>query len=153
MKMELQEIVLSNLVEGKAVKAAKKDLATGTHSFRKRLVVDIDATVDKGEDYETSPTSKIPMLPILALLVNKTRTQFGDLERWLQEHFERYLAEGDKVGDKLAEDVENLEAMIGRIQRSIIKTLPKTTCSGKTSVKFVKLTIEEDVIPPPPDDG
>lgn len=114
-------------------------LGPGQHSVAGTVTLDVSGTISKGQDVEFAPTVAIPLLPTLALVLEKAG--------FMREHAATLLVsamtealELENQGEQAIKDRCKLvdEAMT-RV-RAVVGSLPKKTRTGPTKVD-VQVTV------------
>jgi hypothetical protein len=104
----------------------------------------LDLTVEVGEmrvapDTDKSPTSSIPLLPTLALLLKRMGVQREDALEVLRDVMQQALEMGKDATKQLLEETGVVE-MEERLRQEVIAKLPRVPVKGAVTVK------PEDVI-------
>jgi hypothetical protein len=87
--------------------------------------------VTKDRDSEYTPTADIPLLPTIALLLQRAGFTRDRSMQLLIECASEALAAGGKVGDAIAERLVDAEEALATV-RAAAATLPKKSRSGST---------------------
>lgn len=136
---DLLRVALAKLLE-KETKNVK--LPVGVHTVDQTVVLKLKGEVTKGKDVQYTPTVDIPMLPTLALVLEKAGFQRERSKALLIEAMTEALALGEQGSEHVAERVKDIETAMGHV-REVTGALPKKTKSGATKVE---VELEEVVI-------
>ena len=146
----LSIVALANALD-KLSKPLKPNLTPGTHKVDETITVRITGTITKGEDVDYRPTAEIPILPVLAILIEKSGAVGMNLANMIQEAMTEALlygkdrnVDGERLPDQTSRQaiearLKDLEATMERVRR-VTGELPLKTKSGGTRCK---VTIEE----------
>ena len=148
---DLSIVALANALD-KLSKPLKPNLTPGTHKVDETITVRITGTITKGEDVEYTPTAEIPILPVLAILIEKSGAVGMNLANMIQEAMTEALLygkdrendEGERLPNQTSRQaiearLKDLTATMERVRR-VTGELPLKTKSGGTRCK---VTIEE----------
>ena len=120
--------------------AKKVRLPAGEHTIEEHITLTVNGTVVKAEDVEYTPTSDIPLVPALALLLRRC----GALTReGAKDILIDVLTEAIEANEPARESLEaekDVKAAIAHVQ-DITSALPKKTKQGATKV-VVEVVIE-----------
>jgi poly(A) polymerase Pap1 len=137
-------MAMNNLVKlaiAKSLEKATKEFkaAQGTHNIDTTIMLRVKGTVTKGADTEYKPTVDIPLLPTLALVLEKAGFMREKAKELLIEAMTEALELSAK-GEKFVEErVKNIEEAMEHVQE-VTEALPKKKKSGSTKVE---VTVEE----------
>lgn len=117
-----------NAVESTAISKVKAagELTPGDHNID--VYLHVTGCLRKGEDYESTPTRKIPTLKALALAVKRMGFQ---REKFI-EILNASMVEAIEGADTA--DIEADIADTEKIVRDMLGELPKTKCSGPVTL-------------------
>jgi hypothetical protein len=135
---------MDNLTKLAISKALEKDTKNfkatpGVHDIDTTITLRVKGTVKKGEDSDYTPTVDIPLLPTLALVMEKAGFMRELAKKLLVEAMTEALELSAKGEELVADRVKNIDEAMAHV-REVTKALPKKTKSGATSVK---VTVEE----------
>lgn len=126
---------LGNLVISKLLaKGAATPTTPGVYGVRGTVTLEIDAKVSRLEDGEYTPTADIPLLATMAILLARAGITREASARLIIEAATQAVATGGKVGDELADRVEDAEEAIALLKVNLGKNLPKKSRRGQTRV-------------------
>lgn len=114
-------------------------LAPGVHDIDTTLAVRIKGQVTKGADVNYTPTVDIPLIPTLALVLEKAGFMRERAKELLIEAMTEALELGEKGEDFVAEKTKDVDAAIQHVS-DITSQLPKKTKQGATKVE-IDLTV------------
>ena len=124
-------IALAKLIAKDAKKIA---LAVGSYAVDTTLLVKIKATINKGADYESTPTTSIPLLTVLAITLSKTNKATREAtKRAIREAMIEAIEADRKGSDVFAEAREDIAEIMKDVVE-ITAALPKTTKAGATTI-------------------
>lgn len=144
-------VALANALD-KQAKPVKGNLSPGVHIVDETITVRVTGKVTKGEDVDYTPTAEIPILPVLAILIEKSGAVGMNLANMIGEAMteailygkDRENVDGEALPDQSSREViearmKDLEATMEKV-REVTGRLPDKTKSGGTRVK---VTVEE----------
>jgi hypothetical protein len=106
--------------------------------------VNIKGTITVGEDYETTPTANIPILPVMALLVQRMGFQREKAMKIIVDAINESIADKDTtVLENLQKDTAEIEAAIEVVRKGIISKLAKVKANGKVTHKLKTTQIKQ----------
>lgn len=106
--------------------------------------VNIKGTITVGEDYETTPTANIPILPVMALLVQRMGFQREKAMKLIVDAINESIADKDTtVLENLQKDTAEIEAAIEVVRKGIISKLAKVKANGKVTHKLKTTQIKQ----------
>lgn len=120
-------------------KQARKNAAPGEYEIDE--TVRVVGTIRIGEDYDTAPTVSLPMLPILALFIQRAGITRECSERLLSEVAAQAIGDDGKVGDAMVADIDGIKATLERVKRNVIAKLPRQQRTGP-----VKVNLSVDIV-------
>jgi len=107
------------------------------------MVIDLRlelAEVDIGHDTDKAPTSSIPLLPVLGLMVKRMGVTRDAALKMLQEVMEAALTMDKDASEELLKEAGVAEAEEA-IRTKVIATLPRTKVKKSVKVKGASLTV------------
>jgi hypothetical protein len=133
---DLTKLAISKSLD-KSLKGFKAE--PGVHNIDTTVSIRVQGTIAKGADAPYTPTVDIPMLPTLAIVLEKAGFQRETAKRLLIEAMTEALAAGEQAAGPVADRVKDIETAMTHV-RQVTNALPKKIKSGATTVK---ITIEE----------
>ena len=127
------------LVLSKKLGKDKVKLEKGKYHLKGYATIEIDVEVNKGEDENYQPTSKLPIKEVLATLVKKFKITQGQLEELIVEAYTN--ARNDGVSIK--EELEFTEHTLNKVNK-VLGKLPSETREGKTLMNGFVRIIDKD---------
>jgi len=109
-------------------------LEAGTYPVNGEITLRVKALVTKGEDTEYTPTVDIPLIPTLALVLEKSGITRERSIALLTEAMQESLALGQRAHCALSQRINDIETAIQRV-REVTDALPKKTRAGQTRVR------------------
>ena len=109
-------------------------LAPGTYPVNGEVTLRVNGIVTKGEDTEYTPTVDIPLIPTLALVLEKSGITRERSIALLTEAMQESLALGQQAHDSVCDRITDIETAIERV-RQVTDALPKKTRTGQTRVR------------------
>lgn len=144
-------VALANALD-KQAKPVKGNLSPGVHIVDETVTVRVTGKVTKGEDVDYTPTAEIPILPVLAILIEKSGAVGMNLANMVSEAMSEAILYGQNRENEDGEalpDMTSREAIEARLKdlksvmervREATDALPDKTRAGGTRVK---VTVEE----------
>lgn len=139
-------VALANVLD-KQAKPLKGNLTPGTHIVDETITVRVTGTITKGDDVDYTPTAEIPILPVLAILIEKSGAVGMNLANMIQESMteallygkDRENVDGEQLPNQTSREaiearLKDLEATMERV-RKVTGDLPLRTKSGGTRCK------------------
>lgn len=121
---------------------ARDIVKPGTYNID--TTVNIKGTITVGEDYMTTPTANIPILPVMALLVQRMGFQREKAMKIIVDAINESIADKDTtVLDNLQKDTAEIEAAIEVVRKGIINKLAKVKANGKVTHKLTTTQIKQ----------
>lgn len=133
---DITKLAIAKVLE-KEIKSMR--LLPGTHTVNEIIRISVQGEVKKGDDTEYTPTVEIPLLPTLALLLEKMGFIRGAAERMLTEAMVEAIQLNDSPTAAIEERMTHINEAMNRA-RSIVGSLPRRVRQGATKVN---VTIEE----------
>lgn len=132
---------LTKLAIAKSLEKATKNFKAepGLHNIDTTITLRVKGTVKKGEDSDYTPTVDIPLLPTLALVMEKAGFMRERAKELLIEAMTEALELSAKGDEFVADRVKNIDEAMAHV-REVTGALPKKTKSGQTNVT---VTVEE----------
>ena len=134
---------LTTIALAKALTKQAADMVVGAGDYviDRVLTIKVQGTVKKLTDVQYTPTVDIPMLPTMALLLQRMGVQREKAKEILVEVMTEALNENVQASELMAERVRDIETAMQHVV-DVTSSLPKKTRAGATKVD---LTIEEAV--------
>ena len=107
----------------------------GRHTVDATVTLKVTGEVVKGEDVPYTPTVDIPLLPTLALVMEKAGFQRERAKSLLVEAMTEALANGEKGAGAVAERVKDIEVAMAHV-REVTAALPQKVRTGATKVNL-----------------
>lgn len=125
-------------------------IAQGTHQIDQVLTIHIKGTVKKAASTLAAPTTEIPLIATMALMLKKMGFQRDKAAEMIRECMLESLAlkaagEENDSSQIILERIADAETQIAFLKKEIIEKLPKQPKSGATTVTLVVNEIEEPV--------
>ena len=135
---------MENLIKLAIIKSLDKEVkdfkaTPGVHQVDEIVTIRVVGTITKGQDNEYTPTVDIPLLPTLALVLEKAGFQRELAKTLLVDAMREALELQEKGASFVAERCKNIEAAMEHVKQ-VTGALPKKIKSGATTVK---VTVEE----------
>lgn len=134
-------MALTKAIPSKVAKATRKELQSGAYRIKGRA--DVSCELRIGEDYEQTPTHKVPKNAVIALLLQKMNfnTQAAAMQ-FLQGIMETAIQGEEKVSDVLTDD-KAIEELATSIANTFSETLTKQTMAGKVTTRDMDVRISD----------
>lgn len=137
--------MLTNL-QGLLAKSWKNnavDLQPGRHFIDKEVTIRVHGFVEKGEDLMVAPTVSVPLLPTLALFVEKSGITGDHAIRMLREAITEAMTENVSNNKKIQERITHIDKAIASVKKDLIAKLPKMHRSGRVVVKDLEVEVSQ----------
>lgn len=138
--MSMNEVTKIALMKGMEKLGKAVDIRPGHYNVDQVVTLRVRGTVDRGEDYEQTPTADIPLLATMALFLEKAGFQRELSKALLIDAMQEAMAgniQGKETVEARLKDLD--EAMIH--VRQITDALPKKPCKGATRAKITVETV------------
>jgi len=140
----VQDAVLVALAKGLTKKTGEVVLKPGVYPVNEVLTVSVRGSVKKAADTSYTPTADIPMLPTLALLLERAGFTRESSKAVLVECMTAALQLGDgNGGEAIGERIKDATAAMASV-REVTAALPKKSRAGATTCQ-----VEVEVLPMP----
>lgn len=120
-----------------------KGLEPGDHHVEATYLVRISADLKKLADTECTPTTSIPLITTLALLLEKSGITRESSARVLREALIEAIELGEEAGAHIADRIADVEDAVHRVRKEVLNKLPKVPKSGACKVTVQTLEIQE----------
>ncbi len=112
-------------------KKESPDLKPGRHWIDEEVVVRVFGSVEKRDDQFVSPTVSIPLIPTLALLIEKMGVTREHAIKMLREALSEAMADGVNEDASINQRISDVEAAVMTVRKELIDRLPKMKRSGR----------------------
>jgi hypothetical protein len=151
----MNDLVTLALAKALATQTKNVELDAGRHTIDATVTLRVTGEVVKGKDVPYTPTVDIPLIPTLALVLEKAGFQRERAKALLVEAMTEALSKGDKGAVTVTERVKDIEAALAHV-REVTAALPQKVRAGATTAKVVVEYVEservaEALIQPPLD--
>lgn len=119
------------------------DLATGRHYIDEEIVVRVTGSVEKRDDQFVAPTVSIPLIPTLALLIEKMGVTRDHALRMLREAVSESMIEGINEDASIKERISDVEKAIATVRTDLIDKLPKMKRSGRLVLDDLEVEVTD----------
>lgn len=106
--------------------AKETKVSPGNYNLSGTFTIEVNGTVDQSEDQLVTPTCDIPLLAVLARVIEKTGWAGELVAKYVAEAATEALANGEPVGDA----IEHTKASLAKVRKLITDKLPKKPKSG-----------------------
>lgn len=132
----LEAVALSKVIKGEssAIKA-------GSHEVDFVVKLHIKGEIKKGEDVTYTPTAEIPLLPTMALMLEKMGFMREKAISLLIESMKEAISTNEDSEKAIQERTKDIEEAMSHVRR-ITASLPKKIKSGATTAKLVMNILE-----------
>lgn len=138
-------LALCKGVESWSDKAGLKELdramKPGQYAVSRRFVVEVRGALKRERDTEAIPTSAIPMIPAIALILEKSGITAEASKRMLRDALREAFTLGTDPGEKIRARMEEVGNAIEEV-KEVVRSLPKVPRKGA-----LKAILEVDVRP------
>ena len=122
---------------------AAKTLEPGTYEVDTTVLVRLSATVKKSRDTEATPTTSIPLIPTVALLLEKCGFRRNKVATLLRDAMiEALELNSGTASECIQERMKDVEAAVVRVKKEVTSALPKVPRSGQCRVDVHALAVE-----------
>lgn len=139
MSYELSNLELVAL--SKAIKADTGIIPVGTHLVDKIIRIHLKGEIKKGQDSEYTPTMEIPIIPTLALVLEKMGFMREKAIQLLTSAMKEAISNNSDSEKAIQERTKDIEEAMSHV-RKITAALPKKVRSGATTAKVVMNVLE-----------
>lgn len=126
---------------GKLFKNEPVDLEVGRHFVDEVLVCRIAGSVEKRPDEWITPTVSIPLVPTLALVLEKAGLAGDEALALLTEAITQAMEDGVKEDRHIQDRMEHVEQAIASVRKNLIEKLPKMHRSGRVITKDLEVEL------------
>lgn len=126
------------------VKAWKKEsleLNEGRHYYDDVLVVRLTGSVEKHSDQMVNPTVSIPLVPTMALLLEKCGVNKDESLQLLREAITEAMTERVKEDTHILQCIDDVQAAISLVKKDLIDQLPKMHRTGKVDCRDLEVAV------------
>ena len=124
----------------KAWKNESLELTEGTHYFDDVLVVRLSGTVEKKADQMINSTVSIPLIPTMALLLEKCGINKDESISMLREAITEAMTERVKEDNHIQACIDDVQAAIKSVKTDLIAQLPKMHRAGRVETRDLEIT-------------
>ena len=135
----LQRLALEKITAGG--KEARASVSPGVHIVRP-FTVRIEGTLKVSEDYETTPTTSIPLIPTIALALKKMGVQREGFMEKLRESMEEVLGTEDCTLREVLAAESGLAEFEAELRAKVFDQLPKIPHKGAVTPALVVTPVE-----------
>lgn len=122
---------------------AKDRVTPGEHGFD--FTVNFRGRLNKGNDYEKSPTTATPWLTVIGLFVRRSGIQRDKAMEYIRDAMiEAANVKGNKKAEKLLLEETGVGDAVETYKRDVIAKLPKTIAQGPITSACTVSLVEED---------
>jgi len=118
------------------------DLGTGRHWIDDEIVVRVTDSVEKCDDQLISPTVSIPLIPTLALLIEKMGVTREHALSMLREALTDAMADGVNEDASINQRISDVEKAVTTVRKELIDQLPKMKRSGRLVLDDLHVHVE-----------
>ena len=133
----INTVAIAKVVKERALKIARNELGPGEYAINQLFLV--EGTLKVGEDYKKTPTTSIPILDAMALLVHDAGITGPHALAAIKNAMQRALDQDFSVKAAISAMRGNLETAERQV-RATLAELPKVPAKGPVTTK---LTIQE----------
>jgi hypothetical protein len=133
---DLVTFTLGRVVDSKVEKIARGNISAGVYHIDE--TVRIKGVLHVNPDVERVPTSSIPLLPVLAMMIRRLGIGRSAALKLLRECCQDAMSSDVNISDKIAESVIDYNNVLNLVKSEVVSQLPKTKVKGQT--RFVSTT-------------
>lgn len=135
--------IIKGLV-AKAWKNEKLDLEPGRHFVDEMMLVHVRGVVERGEDQMVAATVSIPLVPTLALLIEKCGVNGDEALRLLREAILEAVDNRSTKCRKIQERIANVNEAVSAVKRQLIEKLPRMHRTGRINLKGLEVEVVQE---------
>ena len=117
------------------------ELDPGFHHFDEVLTVRVSGTVEKKDDQYVAPTTSLPTILTIALLLQKSGATGPHALNLLKECITEAMTTGSSKDKEIAARVKEVEKAVETVKRDLIAKLPKQKRSGRVITKDLDIEV------------
>lgn len=103
------------------------------------MFVRLEGTLRVGENYFTTPTAQLPILPIIAIALSKVDAPTRErIMRHIENAAETANENDLKIGETLS---ANISTMVERVRERFRQTLPQVEHNGKITMRDLEIEV------------
>lgn len=126
MKTVNMEALYKALAAEFEAKAKENKVNPGNYNLEGTFNLEVVGYVDQAEDQMVTPTCDIPLLSVLARVIEKTGWAGELVAKYITEAATEALSKGEPIGDS----IEYTKASLAKVREAITKKLPKKKKCG-----------------------
>ena len=107
------------------------DFTPGRHWIDEEVVVRVTGSVEKHDDQLITPTVSIPLIPTLALLIEKMGVTREHALTMLRDAISEAMADGVSEDAHIKERISDVEKAVTTVRKELIDQLPKMKRAGR----------------------
>lgn len=135
---------MDNNIKGLLAKCWKDellDLDPGFHHFDEVMTVRVSGTVEKKDDQFVAPTTSLPTILTIALLLQKSGATGPHALNLLKECITEAMTSGTSKDKEIAARVKEVEKAVETVKRDLIAKLPKQKRAGRVITKDLEIEV------------
>jgi hypothetical protein len=117
------------------------ELSPGTHYVDEVLTIHISGAVVKQADSLVAPTTSLPLIPIIALLLEKSGVTKESSLKMLREAITEAMTNGKGKNEQIEARMKDVESAISLVKNSLLSALPKQRRSGRVVVTDLEIAV------------
>ena len=138
--MNLSQI--ATIVAAKSLVKSKEVIEAGTYDLDVTLEVTVRGTVTQNPEELNAATTSVPLLSVLALVLQKSGITREHSMRLLREALGEAMLEGKDKNAAISEHVKGMEEVIKIVKKEVIDQLPQVVRKGKLLAKDVDIDVK-----------
>jgi hypothetical protein len=127
----------------KKFKDADLDLDVGRHWVDETVVVRVSGTVERHEDQWIAPTVSIPLIPVVAFLLERLGIERNRAVMILREAITEAMRANVEESPSIKSKMDDVAEAVAAVKRDLIGELPKMRRTGRTDVTDLRITVNE----------
>ena len=125
----------------KVWKNEELNLAPGSHYVDEVRTVHISGTVQKQNDSMVAPTTSLPLIPIIALILEKSGITRDHSLKMLTEAITESVVNGKTKSDRIEARMKDIESAVNSVRKDLIAKLPKQRRAGRVITKDLQVEV------------
>jgi hypothetical protein len=105
------------------------------------LTIHVNGSVQKQNDAMVAPTTSLPLIPILALLLERAGITRDHSVNLLRDVLTTAINNGQSKSEQIEARMKDVESAIKMVREQILATLPRQRRSGAVKTKDLQITI------------
>lgn len=140
----MNDILKIAIAEALKKQIKKEDIKPGEYIFDTTIRLKVSGNLTKLADREVRPTTSIPWLTTIALILERAGFQRERAKQLISEAMIEAISNKENAREQMEQRIKDVEGALIHV-RAITNKLPKETCSGPTLVNVEIQEIQEEL--------